>query len=50
MDSNHEENLLNHRMSVDGFNKNLAPDWMREELSTGVSSDAYEIANPCRDR
>lgn len=37
MDTNHTESLLNHRMSVKPAT-DLTPDWMREELTTGVSS------------
>ena len=41
MDSNHGDSLLNHQMSVDSFNQDLAPDWMREALSTGVSDVSH---------
>ena len=37
MDSHQRESLLTHRFAGKSFNQDLAPDWMREEVSTGVS-------------
>lgn len=37
MESNHDESLLLHKMSMNAHLAQVTPDWVKEEVSTGVS-------------
>ena len=43
MDNNHRESLMNHYMVPNGKVDDVRPEWMKEELSTGVSTSVIVV-------